>query len=267
MTPIHYIALLDTQSIWFVKWMHGHDCRRILIRSLKKNDSFLVTSVNSIYSYLQANSRTKHTENSQPINNRKKSSITTNTTTSDCSASSTTKRTVFRKSEIEYLHFVHSINVVRKILCFQNGRRLFPIKLANKEIRLKDLIKAIIQIVFETSHFKTLNEHSPSKYAFDLLQDLSVAEETCRVCLCNEEVIEQLIKPLKSIMQMNKKPSSGSHLSSTSNSSISSVSNLYDESCMSIVANVLAKLASTECGYSQLLYSDSKTKFQVGFNR
>ncbi len=43
------------------------------------------------------------------------------------------KRTFYRKCELEYAHFVHSINVIKKILCYQNGRRLFPIKLTSKE--------------------------------------------------------------------------------------------------------------------------------------
>ena len=62
-----------------------------------------------------------------------------------------------RKSEIEYTHFVHSINVIRKILSFKNGRRLLPIKVSNKEINLKELIKTIIQIIFETASYKTSN--------------------------------------------------------------------------------------------------------------
>lgn len=277
LTPIHFIALLDIQSNWFVKWMHGHDCRRILINSIKKNDSFLQTAVNSVFSYLH--SCTKRTDSNQPssqarkksstgsqnINNSNNNSATTTTRPTD-STDVNSRRSAFRKPEIEYAHFVHSINVIRKILCFQNGRNLFPIKLGNKEVSLKDLIKAIIQVIFETSSFKTLNEYSPSKYAYDLLQDLCAAEETCRVCLCNEEVIEQLIKPLRSIMQLNKKPTN-SQLASTSSSSISSNSNLYDANCMHIIANVLSKLASTECGYFQLLYNDSRQNFSAHFNK
>ena len=99
------------------------------------------------------------------------------------------------------------------------------------------------------------------------------------MCLCNEEVIDQLIRPLKTIMQVNsskqQKTTSGGHiLSSVSASSVSgglgatvdNSINLYDESCMHIVANVLSKLASTECGYFQLLYNDSRKSFQPGFN-
>lgn len=128
---------------------------------------------------------------------------------------------------------------------------------------LKELIKSIIQIIFETSSFKTLNDFSPSKYAFDLLQDLCSAEETCRVCLCNEEVIEHLIKPLKTIMLL-KKPSN--QLATGSATSINTP-NLCDENCMHIIANVLAKLASTECGYFQLLYNDSKQNFLTTTNK
>lgn len=46
-----------------------------------------------------------------------------------------TKRSIYKKSEIEYAHFVHSLNFIRKILCFKNGRKLFPIKISNKECK------------------------------------------------------------------------------------------------------------------------------------
>lgn len=42
MTPLHYISLLDIQSNWFVKWMHGHDSRKVLIESIKKNELFVI---------------------------------------------------------------------------------------------------------------------------------------------------------------------------------------------------------------------------------
>ncbi len=200
LTPVHYISLLDIQSNWFTKWMHGHDCRGILINSLSKNDCFLQISINSIYSYLSNILITK--SNSTTTAPPRKKPTTTNIAPNS-TRTAYNKRNSFRKTELDYAHFVHSINVIRRILCFQNGRRLFPIKVASKEISLKDLIKTIIQLVFETSHFRTPNEHSPSKHVFELLQDLCASEETCRVCLCNEEVIEQLLKPLKSIMQVS----------------------------------------------------------------
>jgi hypothetical protein len=191
--------------------------------------------------------------------NRKKSNSFLNNTNLN---NSSNKRTVFRKIEIEYSFFVHSLNVVRKILCFKNGRRLFPIKvLNNKEVSIKDLIKTIIQIIFETAAFKTANEFSPSKYAYDFLQDLCESENTCEACLCNEEVIEYLIKPMKTIMNMKKSvTSSSSNMTGFSSSS----GTYYDESCMLIVANVLSKLASTQCGYRQLIFNDSKKNFSTG---
>ena len=117
----------------------------------------------------------------------------------------------------------------------------------------------IIQIIFDTAAFKTANEFSHSKYAYDFLQDLCESENTCEACLCNEEVIEHLIKPLKAIISAKKSTQSVSSAANVSGSSSSS--SYYDESCMLIVANVLSKLASTECGYRQLIFNDSKKNF------
>ncbi len=88
---------------------------------------------------------------------RKKSTTISSSTVTTPNSIVPIKRSNFRKSEIEYTHFVHSINVIRKILCFKNGRRLLPIKVSNKEINLKELIKTIIQIIFETASYKTSN--------------------------------------------------------------------------------------------------------------
>jgi hypothetical protein len=91
------------------------------------------------------------------VGGRKKSTTISSSTVTTPNSIVPIKRSNFRKSEIEYTHFVHSINVIRKILCFKNGRRLLPIKVSNKEINLKELIKTIIQIIFETASYKTSN--------------------------------------------------------------------------------------------------------------
>ena len=52
------------------------------------------------------------------------------------------------------------------------------------------------------------------------------------------------------------------YMQSNQSNIASAGSNAYDESCMHIIANVLSKLASTECGYFQLLFNDSKQNFK-----
>lgn len=124
--------------------MHGNDCRKILIKSIKKNVSFLQIAITSIYSYLNTNTKKPDNGSSTNSNQRKKSNtiLSTNSGSQQSNGDSSTNKTIsFRKSEIDYAHFVHSINVIRKILCFQNGRLLFPIKVLNKEgsLLLSDL--------------------------------------------------------------------------------------------------------------------------------
>lgn len=91
------------------------------------------------------------------------------------SNNSSSKRMQFRKAELDYTHFVHSLNVLKRILSFKNGRQLFPVKISNREsnkiyrikinlmimiyneiykyfkVTIKDLIKIFIQIIFDTS--------------------------------------------------------------------------------------------------------------------
>ncbi|CAF0787645.1 unnamed protein product, partial [Brachionus calyciflorus] len=252
-TPVHYLALLDIQANWFSKWMHGHESRKVLLTSIKKHQTFIHAAILSLISFSANNSKKPEVTNSS--RSERKKSI------SSMASSVIAKRTIYKKSEIEYAHFVHSLNIIKKILCFKNGRQLFPVKIENKEVNIKDLIKIVIQLIFDTASSKTSNEFSPSKYAYELLQDLCIAEDTCDACLCNEEIIDQLLKPIKSIIQ-NKKLSQPS--SSNLNSSLSPV---YDESCLLKIANVLSKLASTEHGYKQLLFNNSKLNLSFDKNK
>lgn len=77
--------------------------------------------------------------------------------------------------------------------------------------------------------------------------DLCISEDTCKACLCNEEVIDYLLNPIKTLMQSKK--------------SDQTISVHFDESCMLLIANVLSKLASTENGYLQLLFNNTRQDF------
>jgi hypothetical protein len=70
-------------------------------------------------------------------------------------------------------------------------------------VNIRELMKCMIQIMFDTSMPK-MNGYSPPKYTCDLLLDLCFAEETCEACFCYDEVIDLLLKPIKTILQMKK---------------------------------------------------------------
>lgn len=86
-----------------------------------------------------------------------------------------------------------------------------------------------------------------------MLTDLCVSEDTCKACLCNEEVIDYLLKPIKTIMNSSK--------------SDQPLTVFFDESCMLLIANVLSKLASTENGYRQLLFNNTTQDFFSNSNK
>lgn len=83
--------------------------------------------------------------------------------------------------------------------------------------------------------------------------DLCIAEDTCDACLCNEEVIDFLLSPVKTLMQLKKNDQS--------------ILVHYDETCMLLIANVLSKLASTENGYLQLLFNSTRQDFLSNSNK
>ena len=82
-------------------------------------------------------------------------------------------------------------------------------------------MKCMIQIMFDTTVPKMngkqrMNEnqcfqrvefplgYSPPKYTHDLLLDLCFAEETCDACFCYDDVIDLLLKPIKTILDLKK---------------------------------------------------------------
>jgi hypothetical protein len=226
MTPIYYLALIDWEAVWFTKWMHGHDSRKCLIDSIRDtHEAFLQTAVHSILTYSSA-------KRSESVYRRK---------SNNAIIPIGLKRTIFKRCEVEFCHFMHSLKVITMLLCFRNGRQLFPVRVSSKDIYVKDLIKYMIQIMLDTSTQKS-NQYSPPNYTSKLLVDLCSSEETCGACFCSDDVIDLLLKPIKTILQLKK--------SSTVP---------FDENCILHMCNVLSAIASTETGYRQLLVSEQNT--------
>jgi hypothetical protein len=232
MAPAYYLALIDWEAVWFAKWMHGHDSRKCVIESIGHHEAFLQTAVHSIVAYSGA---------------KRVDSVYRRKSNNPAVAGGVIKRTSFKRCEIEFCHFMHSLKVIAVLLCFRKGRQLFPIRIAgnsNKEMTVKDLIKCMIQIMFDSCAMmptKT-NQYSPPKYTCNLLIDLCSSEETCNACFCSDDVIDLLLKPIKTIMQLKK------------NSAVP-----FDENSILYMCSVLSAIASTETGYKQLVISDLNT--------
>lgn len=231
LTPIHYLSLFDIQASWFIKWMHGHDSRKLVLEEIQKHETFLQNAIYSILTY----SNSKRIDS---IHQYRKKSTTTLISI---------KRTMYRKCELDFCHFIHSLTLVTKLLNFKNGRKLFPIKVNSKDISIKELMKSIIQILFDQSISKS-NLYSPPKYTCNLLLDLCSAEDTCEACFCHDDVIDLLLKPVRTILQLKRNSNTPAP---------------YDESCITHMANILSKLASTESGYRQLLFGELKTNIVI----
>ncbi|KAF5404737.1 hypothetical protein PHET_01840, partial [Paragonimus heterotremus] len=112
--PICITSLLDPQADWFTKWMHGAYSRDPLICHFQKNPKLLDFSLQVFLSYLERTS-------TQPcILHHKRQ---TSQSTSDNSSMELSP--YYSSTELEYALFLHSTNLIYRVLCHVRGRALF----------------------------------------------------------------------------------------------------------------------------------------------
>ena len=54
MNPVHFLALVDPQANWFIKWMHGHYSRAPLLKALKRHRIIVDHAVKSCLDYVSS---------------------------------------------------------------------------------------------------------------------------------------------------------------------------------------------------------------------
>ncbi|KAF7260449.1 hypothetical protein EG68_02176 [Paragonimus skrjabini miyazakii] len=113
-TPICITSLLDPQADWFTKWMHGAYSRDPLICHFQKNPKLLNFSLQVFLSYLERTS-------TQPCTIHHKRQ--TSRSTSDNSSMDLSP--YYSSIELEYALFLHSTNLIYRVLCHVRGRALF----------------------------------------------------------------------------------------------------------------------------------------------
>uniref|UniRef100_S4RUF3 Protein broad-minded n=1 Tax=Petromyzon marinus TaxID=7757 RepID=S4RUF3_PETMA len=246
--PICLLSLLDPKAAWFKLWMHGYYSRTVVLRLLEtKYISLIKDAVQQCYSY----SYIFHTFAANKIAQIDKL----------CSVRTESgRRTTYTRAELLYLHFVHSLCMLGRLLMYAHGRKLFPLIISNRKepVSLSDVMVLCVQLMCmhggaprdEQSDgvcgvYRQADVYDPGTLALGVLRMLCDGKESATECLYNDAVVHALTLPISACLEGR-------------------MSGANKESTLLHVADIMARVASTDRGLSLLLWGEGKLSAQAG---
>ncbi|KAM9703168.1 protein broad-minded [Menidia menidia] len=229
--PIHLLALLDIKATWFNKWTHGYYSRTVVLRLLeRKYKSLIVATLQQCVCYSESCERVSSEPNPDPHPGE----------TRDAGS---LQRSVYSGKELEYSSFVHSLCILGKLIIYTHGRKLFPIKMRKRRdpVGLTDLVVILITIMYRHpnppgSDPSLTDSLSPSSLVMEVLCTLCDWDQCAAECLHQASVVEALLAPITAML-------SGQQVKLKS-----------PVSTLTLVADVLARIANTDRGLALFLY-------------
>ncbi|XP_043295006.1 protein broad-minded isoform X1 [Cervus canadensis] len=230
--PIYFLALVDTEAVWFKKWMHAYYSRTAVLRLLeKKYKSLITTAVQQCVQYFELCETMKGDE---VLGHSKSCGIKQ-------------KTFYYSGKELQYIYFIHSLSLLGRLLIYTQGRKLFPIKLKTRKdsVSLTDLLVLFTQLIYHSPTCPKmtspghLENYSPASMATEVLCILCDQKECAIECLYNNTVIEALLQPIHNLMKGTKAAPNCS------------------ETALIHIAHILARIASVEEGLTLLLYGEN----------
>ncbi|XP_054993126.1 protein broad-minded [Sorex araneus] len=226
--PIYFIALVDTEAVWFKKWMHAYYSRTAVLRLLeKKYKSLISAAVQQCVQYLELCETMKTDEvlgPSRHCGNKKKGLYYTG-------------------KELQYIYFIHSLCFLGRLLIYTQGRKLFPIKLKNRKdsVSPTGLLVLFTRLIYYSPNCPkmTSENYSPASVVTEVLRILCDHKECAVECLYNSTVIDALLQPISNLMKGTK---------SSPNCS---------ETALIRIADILTRIASVEEGLILLLHNEN----------
>jgi len=230
-TPLHFLALVDCKAKWFVNTMHGHSSRAPLLQILEAEDyrNFVNNAVLSCLNFVSL-------------------SVTSARRVSHYAGTPDRSRVLYSEHEVKFVHFLHCLCIIHRLIIYEQGRKFFPIKYNGKEsVSLTKLLEALLQFVTRDSqicHHRCLSddEFNPCLLITDMMKTLCTSEDVCHKTVCKDQLIHVLIAPIKQWLEKAKGVVGGTHKSS--------------DAVLAHVAEILSSIASKRCGQRVLLYGE-----------
>ncbi|XP_010636555.1 protein broad-minded [Fukomys damarensis] len=226
--PICLFALVDPKAVWFKKWTHAHYSRTTVLRLLeKKYKSLVAAAVQQCIQYLELCETVKAGLILGQSNH--------------CGEKQ--KTLYYSGQEVQYIYFIHSLCLLGRLLIYTQGRKLFPVKLKNRNdsVSLTDLLVLFTQLIYyspsrpDTTPDVCSEDYSPASVVTGVLQIL--CDQECAIqCLYSSTVISALLQPIRNL-------TNGSEAAPD-----------CSETTLVHVAGVLARIASVEEGLAVLLH-------------
>lgn len=236
MSPLHLFALLDPKATWFVKFMHGHFSRSILLKLTENHRALFESAVMSFLEY--ASLWQKHSDKSE--------------STRDSMPKAGDQKMSYTGRQLQFLFFVHSVSILSRLLLFEHGRKFFPVnvKPGEEPVTLSMFLTALIEFISRQpaalSHTEKITEvetFDPADHVTDLLKKLCMSEDVCRKCICQDAIFTVLLAPVRHRLDKN----SGESKSLDSS-----------DAALIHIADLLSSIASTSCGRQHLLFGESQ---------
>ena len=197
-TPVHFMALLDPTALWIKAWLHGAFSRVHLLTELAKNPYIVEYAVNFCMNYYSIRCK-----NSDPfIDSEKNNAMTPQ------DASSAT----YSANQIQFVYFVHSLNLITHILRFKKGRNIFPVvnKMDESKLFIPNLMMNLLQFVInplpvlaksakkasQNLLFSAKVNYNPVELVKKMFKTLCSEELPCKSCICHNSIVEALMDPV-----------------------------------------------------------------------
>ncbi|XP_071959186.1 protein broad-minded-like [Antedon mediterranea] len=233
--PIHCIALLDPKARWFKKWMHGHYSRTFVLKALTANLGLVENALRQCMEFI-AKSDTQL------------DSVSSLTETFDKQKIVDMHSPMYFEKDLRFVHFVHSLSLIGRILMYAGGRKLFPINSKEGLVSIQDLMVSLVTLLADTAQTKSttknINKLNPAVLVTNTFKMLCSSKQACQTCFCTDVFIGHLITPV--LEWLDDDPND----------------ELPQEATLLHIADILSAIASWEAGRHILLYGENGEKFK-----
>ena len=240
LTPYNFLSLMDPSAFWFCKWMHGNYSRAELLKHLSGNNKIILKEACRCCLDFLLHVKTKCS-----------SGIDDEFSTENRSENGSL---YYSKDEILCLNFIQSLNILGRIILYKEGRALFPIELDDgfEIIAVSDLVVMLVEVISflppSSGVASELDDLEPSFLATSILKNLATASlDTCMSCICKDVVTNALLQPVQKYLD--------GYIGT------GEMRERY-EVILTLTADVLAVIASTQHGRYQLLYGEKQERWQ-----
>ena len=233
MTPLHFLSLLDPQATWFQHWTHGVYGRTEILNQIAGDTNMLKKVIQSCLTFLQS---------VEQCGGQLKKELHPDLIYDN-------ELILLDEHDIEYAFFVHSTAFIGRLLTFRSAQKLFPFYIhAKTSMSVSEMVLMLVQIMNNSQvEVSKVSVHRllfhPMFIVSDKLRNLASSSAASSQCLCNDEVINEMMYVFNQFLE----------------NSVDSAS----EHRLSLVCGILVDLFNSRAGRHQILYGQNGKAWEM----